>query len=330
MRAPISYDQLKSRVLRLKTQNLGPTEPDFKADWDALFDRTLLDPCIAGFALLDREFVLRRSNGIYAKILRENAKFDISQAIGKCYFDVTPRTSSNERAFIHQVLETNIGRAFYNLKMETSNKGRHATYWNEHVSPLIDEDGEPVGCVVCLVTATRAGVSKEIRETSRLLNSGDFAASSIREQLVTVAGLLENYTRDVQQRLLGNVCKELTYFVDCLKATPLNDEQKACISGIDMFLRNALPAPSHRDGGAISFSGSRTGGQTDGAAPSYLTAAEARVAHWVCRGRSSKEIASILGVSKRCVDFHRRNIRKKLDLAERNINLGGYLRSLQS
>ena len=62
---------------------------------------------------------------------------------------------------------------------------------------------------------------------------------------------------------------------------------------------------------------------------SDLTAAEAKVAQWVCRGRSSKEIASLMGISKRCVDFHRNNIRKKLNLAERKINLGGYLRSIQ-
>ncbi len=54
---------------------------------------------------------------------------------------------------------------------------------------------------------------------------------------------------------------------------------------------------------------------------SDLTPAELQVANLVRQGKSNKEMAAILGVSVRTVEFHRDNIRKKLGLKDRRANL---------
>ena len=57
---------------------------------------------------------------------------------------------------------------------------------------------------------------------------------------------------------------------------------------------------------------------------SMLTARELQVAALIKEGKTSKEIAAALFVTKKAVDFHRRNIRQKLNL-DPDVNLHSYL-----
>ncbi len=58
-----------------------------------------------------------------------------------------------------------------------------------------------------------------------------------------------------------------------------------------------------------------------------LTRSETQVAHYVRNGLTNKEIASMLNLSVRTVEFHRDRIRDKLGLKKRKVNLRAYLAS---
>jgi DNA-binding NarL/FixJ family response regulator len=58
-------------------------------------------------------------------------------------------------------------------------------------------------------------------------------------------------------------------------------------------------------------------------------AQELRVADLVRQGRTSKEIADLLNSSVRAVEFHRINLRKKLNLKEKKTNLRSFLLSMK-
>ena len=60
-----------------------------------------------------------------------------------------------------------------------------------------------------------------------------------------------------------------------------------------------------------------------------LTPREIDVAAMVREGKTSKEIAELLTISVSGVDFHRKQIRSKLDLTNEKSNLRSYLLSLQ-
>jgi DNA-binding CsgD family transcriptional regulator len=55
---------------------------------------------------------------------------------------------------------------------------------------------------------------------------------------------------------------------------------------------------------------------------------EIRVASLVKEGKTNKEIAEILMVSKNTILFHRHNIRVKLDIKNKKINLRSHLLTL--
>ena len=59
-----------------------------------------------------------------------------------------------------------------------------------------------------------------------------------------------------------------------------------------------------------------------------LTPAEIEVAMLIKAGKGSKDSAQILNISTETVEFHRKNIRKKLGIQNKKENLQSYLTSL--
>jgi DNA-binding CsgD family transcriptional regulator len=58
-----------------------------------------------------------------------------------------------------------------------------------------------------------------------------------------------------------------------------------------------------------------------------LTPSEIQTADLIKEGKTSKDIASMLNISPKAVSFHRGNLRKKLGLSNKKINLRTYLQS---
>jgi DNA-binding CsgD family transcriptional regulator len=70
-------------------------------------------------------------------------------------------------------------------------------------------------------------------------------------------------------------------------------------------------------------------GRTLAAQYANLTSTEIRIATLIRDGRSTAQLAELLGIAERTVCRHRNNIRKKLGLRGGGINLRSHLLSLE-
>jgi len=119
---------------------------------------------------------------------------------------------------------------------------------------------------------------------------------------------------ELQENVLSNVRELIMPYIEKLKMARNNSaEQGAYISVIETNLNNII-SPFLRNVTLNHYN---------------LTPKEIQVAHLVKEGKTTKDIAELLHISTRAVEFHRDNIRNKLGLKNKKSNLRSTLLSLQ-
>ena len=118
--------------------------------------------------------------------------------------------------------------------------------------------------------------------------------------------------RELEYALLANVENMVRPYVDKVMRTRLTPDQTVFMGIIDSHLRE-ITSPFLR---------------TLSRRFADLTPMEMRVASLVREGKTNKEIAHILRISKNAVLFHRKNVRAKLGLTHKKANLESHLSSL--
>jgi len=139
-------------------------------------------------------------------------------------------------------------------------------------------------------------------------------AKNLEEVNTTMKVLLKTMEKDqekLKESFLTNISERVMPYVEKLKKTPLNDAQKSFINIVETSL----------DEIASPFIQSLTSRYLN------LTKKEIQIVVLIKEGKTSKEIAELLNLSKRDIDFHREKIREKLCIKNQKRNLQLVLRS---
>ena len=122
----------------------------------------------------------------------------------------------------------------------------------------------------------------------------------------------EKDKNDTEAHLSKNINELILPYVKRIKKTALNELQAEYINVLESKLREMTQS---LNGGRINTL-------------LHLSPMETRIANYVKKGYRIKEIAADLHVSPRTVEFHRDNLRKKLGIKGRKINLQAFLSSI--
>lgn len=118
---------------------------------------------------------------------------------------------------------------------------------------------------------------------------------------------------ELEEKVLANMIKLVLPYLKKVKTGQLDNQQMNSITTAESNLKQITSAFSHK----LSLMNS------------FLTPTEIQIANLLKEGRSSNEIAEITSSKKSTIDFHRRNLRKKLGIKNKTINLKSHLRSFQ-
>jgi len=118
---------------------------------------------------------------------------------------------------------------------------------------------------------------------------------------------------ELSEKVLLNVKELVLPYIERIKKIDLSQTQNNYISILESNLNQIISPFLHKLSSRYS----------------NLTPTEIRVANFIKEGKTTKEIAQTLILSKRTIDFYRENIRKKLGLNNIKTNLRTHLLTLQ-
>jgi PAS domain S-box-containing protein len=173
-----------------------------------------------------------------------------------------------------------------------------------------DSSGKPVRVFGTLKDITEFKITESaLKEKEKALQEQTESLKEVNTALKVLLDHREDEKVKLEENILGNVKKLVFPYTARLKRGQLSEEQKTLLSIVESNLAQIT-----------SQFTTRLSSATIG-----LTPKELEIAALVRDGMSCKEIATIMNVSENAVRFHRFNIRHKLGLNKKSINLRSYL-----
>lgn len=279
--------------------------------------KIIVDSMSAHVAILNEQGIIVETNRAWQDFARENGMKESSNSIGMNYLaicEVASVDKGDEAARvakgIRNVLSGELSEFLTHYPCHSPDKKR---WYAVRVAPFRDKAAN-------MVIITHENITP-IMEAQEALENKEAELRRERERLeetnIALRVLLRQRDEDkkrIEETIYTNVDRLVLPYVERLLQGRLSEKQRTLTEVIDTNLRDVI-SPFLRSLTILNM---------------LLTPQEIEVANMVRGGRTSKEIAEVLGLSISGVDFHRKRLRQKLGLTNTTKNLRSYLLSLES
>jgi PAS domain S-box-containing protein len=161
--------------------------------------------------------------------------------------------------------------------------------------------------------AARCDLEEQVEKRTAELNRKTMELTESNTAFKVLLQRRDEAMRDMEERALENIKHRVLPYIDKLKMTQLSELQLTNLIELAMNLKDIF-SPFLRSL-ARQFQS--------------LTPSEIKVALLIRDGKTSKELTEALGVSLKTIETHRDNLRTKLGLKHKKVNLQSYLRTLE-
>jgi PAS domain S-box-containing protein len=159
----------------------------------------------------------------------------------------------------------------------------------------------------------RRQTDDDLKKRERELKTKTANLEEMNSALKVLLQRREEDKKELEEKVLFNVKELVVHYLEKLRNTGLNKRQGGYVDVLASNL-NSIISPFSRTLSHMYLN---------------LTPVEIQIADLVRQGKSTKEMAGLLNVSARTIEFHRQNIRKKLGITRKSANLRTHLLSLQ-
>jgi PAS domain S-box-containing protein len=211
------------------------------------------------------------------------------------------------------------GRKSYEMPIVYADGQTHITLYS--VDGFALADGNPGGLIGMLVDITERKQAEDelakyrerlehlVEERTQELENKTKTLEEVNIALKVLLQHREEDKKDLEDRFVMNIKNLIIPFAEKMKNTNLDERQLAYLGIIETHLRDITSSMIKKFN---HFN---------------LTPAEVEVASLIKEGKATKEIAKIIGIATSSIDTHRNNIRKKLGISQKAVNLRSHLQS---
>jgi DNA-binding response OmpR family regulator/DNA-binding CsgD family transcriptional regulator len=161
-----------------------------------------------------------------------------------------------------------------------------------------------------------SNLEEKVRERTKALTKTNEKLRNYNTALEVLMEKRGSDRDDIEQQVMANVDELIMPTFERIKKTSLSIQQKELLGICE---ENLLK---------LTFSfmqGIKNKSKAQG-----LTHKETTIANLIAQGKSSQEISTLLNSSESTINFHRNNIRKKLGIKNKPVNLHVYLKQLET
>lgn len=185
-------------------------------------------------------------------------------------------------------------------------------------TPYFDSLGKFKGSFAIITDISKQKKEKNLLETMVKHRTCELEnkTKSLEEVNTALRVLLKKREEDkaiLEERMVLNVRELVIPYIERMRESQLSTRQQGCLDIMESTLNDIVSPFLYKL--SLKFLN--------------LTPSEIQVANLVKFGKTTKEIARILNLSGKTIEFYRKSIRKKVGITNKNINLRTFLSSIK-